>query len=573
MLYGIYKILLYVCLLLLLLEQFNICAGKRSRCVYHMFMTYAAIVAVIGFIIMAGADDVGTAILGNKLTYIAGCLLPVVTIRMGAEICRQNLKRRNYVIIAVLGIIVLLMAWTPGYNELYYTSVTLYKIGKLTVMHKEYGPLHVCYYIYLLSYMIFSLRFLVKSIKNRRAFRNKTAVVFVASWASVLVVYFAERIFDSPVSYVPIALTFAITIFTFQFRRVNILDMDRSLIDIAALEKENGYIVFDNASRFTVINEKMREFFPETREFGIDARIFDKRLTLFYEKVYLPFLEDGELFVNKIKIKDKFLKIEKKFIQTYMGMSTNGFLLKVTDVSAEEKYNEMLANYRERLERDIQAKTEKIEELRRSVITGIACMIESRDMSTGEHVRRSSDIVKIFTKKLKNIGYLTDSDFIRRLNIASSMHDLGKIAVSDKVLRKQGKYTPEEFDEMKKHSAYGSIIVRKVLGGLGDKEFADLASNVAKYHHERYGGNGYPEGLKGTEIPLEARIMALADVFDALVSKRCYKDAYSFDTAFEIINDSIGTQFDPTLGPVFLTLRSEIEDLYNGYAREEGGRV
>lgn len=573
MLYGIYKILLYVCLLLLLLEQFNICAGKRNRSVYHMLMTYVTIVAVIGFIIVASTDDLYTAILGNKLTYIAGCLLPVVTNRMGAELCRLKLKRRDYLILAALGGVVLLMAWTPGYNDWYYKNVTFETVGNVAVLKKEYGFLHIFYYIYLLAYMAFSIRLLVKSIKNRRAFRNKTAVIYVASWASVLVVYFVERIFDSPVSFVPFAMTMAVTVFTFQFRRVNLLDMDRSLIDVAMLEQENGYIVFDKHQRITVVNERMHEFFPETREFGIDSPVSDKKLTLFYENVYLPFLEDGRLTVNKIKVKGKTLKVEKKIVKTYSGKIINGYLLKVTDISDEERYAEMLLNYRERLERDIQAKTEKVEELRHSVITGIACMIESRDMSTGEHVRRASDIVKIFTKKLWDMGYINDRDFVRRLNIASSMHDLGKIAVPDVVLRKQGKYTPEEFDVMKQHARYGAVIVRKVLGGLGDEEFANLAANVAEYHHERYGGHGYPMGLAGTEIPLEARIMALADVFDALVSKRCYKDAYSFDTAFDIINDSIGTQFDPTLGQIFLTLRPEIEDLYNGYALEAGGRV
>ncbi len=145
------------------------------------------------------------------------------------------------------------------------------------------------------------------------------------------------------------------------------------------------------------------------------------------------------------------------------------------------------------------------------------------------------------------------------------MHDLGKIAISDAVLRKPGKYTEEEFDEMKRHSAEGAKIVESILRGVEDDEFVEIAKNVAHYHHEKWNGKGYPEGLSKTDIPVEARIMALADVFDALVSKRCYKEAFTYDKAFEIIEESLGEHFDPEIGKVFLECRDELEALYNSF--------
>lgn len=143
------------------------------------------------------------------------------------------------------------------------------------------------------------------------------------------------------------------------------------------------------------------------------------------------------------------------------------------------------------------------------------------------------------------------------------MHDLGKISISDAVLRKPGKYTEEEFAEMKKHTTEGARIVESILSGVEDDKFVQIAKNVAHYHHEKWNGQGYPCGIAGEEIPMEARIMALADVFDALVSKRCYKDAFSYDKAFIIIEESLGTHFDPKLGSIFLTCRKELEMLYN----------
>ena len=143
------------------------------------------------------------------------------------------------------------------------------------------------------------------------------------------------------------------------------------------------------------------------------------------------------------------------------------------------------------------------------------------------------------------------------------MHDLGKIAVDDAILRKPGKFTDEEYEQMKQHSAEGSRIIENVLSEVNDIEFKKIAMNIAHFHHEKYNGQGYPNGLREKQIPLEARIMALADVFDALVSKRCYKDTFSYDKAFAIIEDSLGSHFDPNLGKIFISCRQKLENLYD----------
>ncbi|MBR5866758.1 MAG: HD domain-containing protein, partial [Spirochaetaceae bacterium] len=125
------------------------------------------------------------------------------------------------------------------------------------------------------------------------------------------------------------------------------------------------------------------------------------------------------------------------------------------------------------------------------------------------------------------------------------------------------KYTPEEYEEMKRHSREGAIKIRKILGNVEDPYFVKVAVNIAYYHHEKWKGQGYPKGITGLNIPIEARIMALVDVFDALVSKRCYKDSFSYDEAFTIIKDSLGQHFDPDLGKLFLECRPELEIYYN----------
>ena len=149
------------------------------------------------------------------------------------------------------------------------------------------------------------------------------------------------------------------------------------------------------------------------------------------------------------------------------------------------------------------------------------------------------------------------------------MHDLGKIAVDDAILRNPNRFTPEEYEVMKKHAAEGARIVHEILKDTDDKAFHHLAENVAHYHHERWDGSGYPEGLKGEEIPLEARIMAIADVYDALVSKRVYKERMSFEEADRIISEGMGTHFDPQLKECYEKARPRLEEYYRAENQAE----
>lgn len=219
----------------------------------------------------------------------------------------------------------------------------------------------------------------------------------------------------------------------------------------------------------------------------------------------------------------------------------------------------------------LQQQVQKINTMQNSIIRGMATMVESRDNSTGGHIMRTSTCMVVFAEHLKKhteYGKLPDQ-FYNNLAKAAPMHDLGKIAVDDAVLRKPGKFTDEEYEKMKAHSAEGARIVTKVLEDVDDLEFKQIAVNVAHYHHEKWNGSGYPTKISGEQIPLEARIMALVDVFDALVSKRCYKDSFDYDKAFSIIEESLGSHFDPDLGKEFLSCRSDLETLYNQFKVSE----
>ena len=204
----------------------------------------------------------------------------------------------------------------------------------------------------------------------------------------------------------------------------------------------------------------------------------------------------------------------------------------------------------------------RIEKIQKSVISSLATVVEERDENTGGHIMRCENYVEMLLKRMKaqgNYSYLT-KEYCSNVAMAAAMHDIGKIKIPDQILNKPGKLTDEEYDVMKKHSAYGAEIIQKTMGDIEEKDYITIAYNIARYHHERYDGKGYPDRLKGDDIPLEARVMALADVYDALISERVYKKAFSVEKAREIILDGSGTQFDPNLVPLFLECIQSSED-------------
>ena len=198
----------------------------------------------------------------------------------------------------------------------------------------------------------------------------------------------------------------------------------------------------------------------------------------------------------------------------------------------------------------VQRQNEKIGKLQNGLILVLADMVESRDQCTGDHVRKTAAYTGIIMRQLRKDGVYADQltdEFMRDVENSAPLHDVGKIQVPDAILNKPGKLTDEEFEQMKQHTTAGSEIISRAMAMVSEDDSGYLreARNLAHYHHEKWNGKGYPDGLKGEEIPLSARIMAVADVFDALVSKRPYKDGFPFEKAMAIIREGSGSHFDP----------------------------
>ena len=204
---------------------------------------------------------------------------------------------------------------------------------------------------------------------------------------------------------------------------------------------------------------------------------------------------------------------------------------------------------------EAQEKNEAIARMQSNLIMVLADLVESRDKFTGDHVRNTATYARIIMNQMRREGIYADvltNEFISNVYQSAPLHDVGKIAVSDTILNKPGRLTEEEFQIMKSHTLAGQEILENAKSAVSESSYLDEAQRLAAYHHEKWNGTGYPYGLAGEDIPLSARIMAVADVFDALVSKRSYKDGFPVEKAFAIIEEGIGTHFDPQVARAFL---------------------
>ncbi len=229
-----------------------------------------------------------------------------------------------------------------------------------------------------------------------------------------------------------------------------------------------------------------------------------------------------------------------------------------------ESYRSSLEEMVERQAVQITDTIRRINEIQENVIIGMANLIESRDGSTGKHVKNTRIYVGMIAEELKRRGLYPETlteDYIERLRKAAPLHDVGKIKVPDSILQKPGRLTPEEYEQIKAHTTCSAAILDDIIGDVEEENYVRMVKEVAMYHHERWDGKGYPLGLKGEQIPLCARIMALADVFDALYEERCYKPPVRpLEQIYELLRAGSGTQFDPVITEVFLGLDGQLRE-------------
>ena len=518
-------------------------------------------ISILGYYLLSIAQSVPEALLGVKISYIGGCYANLFLMYSIFTLCNLNIKKWVRFALFVITTISYCFVLTIGHSGLFYREVTGEIINNYFILHKVYGPVHTLYYVLIVVYMVIMIAVTFHAIKKKMDVSFHILIYLLACELICVSLFFFGKFFSLKLDLVPLAFLVCQIILLVIIRRIMLYDVTDTAIDAIALNGKTGFISFDENFHYLGCNHIAKEIFPELADLRIDASAL-KNKTLNEEVIsrIKEYSQNNNKHSFLKNYRDKIFLVEIN--RLYDGKKQRGYILYIQDDTKDQKYISLLNKFNDKLKDEVSEKTAHIVQMHDNLILGMATMVESRDNSTGGHIKRTSDVIKILVEEIAKEGNLTP-EFCHNLIKAAPMHDLGKIAVDDAVLRKPGRYTQEEYEIMKTHAAEGAHIVHEILKATDDFDFHLIAENVAHYHHERWDGSGYPEGLQGEAIPLEARIMAVADVYDALVSKRVYKEAMSFEQADKIMMESFGKHFDEALKKYYVAARPRLQEYYS----------
>jgi len=241
-------------------------------------------------------------------------------------------------------------------------------------------------------------------------------------------------------------------------------------------------------------------------------------------------------------------------------------------VKSRVKNHIELKLYRDHLQDLVDERTQELKAAKEATVEAMGIVAENYDPETGAHISRTKNYVKALAEKLATMpkyqDYLT-KDVIEKMYISAPLHDIGKVSIDAAILTKPGKLTPEEWEVMKQHAIIGEETILMAQKRISEKMLLSVACEIAGAHHEKWDGSGYPRGLKGEDIPLAGRIMAVADVYDALISRRCYKPPFGHKKAVEIILEGRGSHFDPALVDAFIELQEDFRQIALEFTEDE----
>ncbi len=524
----------------------------------------------LGHVFLAQAYDKESVLMATKITYLGGCFLILFITLYIFKMCQIEIPRWLTVVMLMVSMIIYSSVLTSGKLPLFYKEVNINTENGVFIIEKEYGIFHTLFYVMLAVYFVMSFSAIIYSfLKKKNVSRRITIFLFVPEVFSLLCLLggkILDGYADRDVELVPVGFVVAQIMYLFIAHYTCLYDVTDMAIDSLMETGATGFISFDLDKNYLGSNDIAADIFKGIEELTVDKSL-DRSSELWH--LFSPWIEEFKEDESKSKHyynhEDHIYLVDINHL--FHDGKSKGFQFVITDDTKNQKYIELIDNYNSDLEREVGEKTLNIVKMHNNLIRSMAKLVESRDNSTGGHIIRTSDVVELLMNEIVedrefSDKYHIDKKFVDNIIKAAPLHDIGKIAVDDDILKKPGRFTDEEFEKMKSHAAEGAKVLDSILDEEDGKEFKNLAENVAHYHHERMDGSGYPDGLSGEEIPMEARIMAIADVYDALVSKRVYKESMSFEKANAIMMESMGKHFDKKLEKFYILARPKIEAYY-----------
>lgn len=555
-LYYLVTMILVLINLLIFIAHFE---GKKIN-YYFTFINLIMVIACGGYLALALSENLQEAILANKIGYLGGCFIPPIVLFSIFTFLNIKVKSWVKILLYMYSIVVYTMILTIGYTDFYYTDVLMGKYGDATILIHNYGVGHMFFNVILYGHMIAQIAFLVYSLYKNHIVSHKNLWIMMLLEIVNIVLFIIVGNVNAKFEIAPLMYVVDGWILLYLHKRIMMYNIDDCVISSLQEQEISGYVVFDNRKRYLGSNDTAKIIIPELSECKVDCAIPDiSKVECILDWIDDFVKDESKEFSYEVGNRHYQINIRKLWYKK----KSCGYIVEMQEDTDKWNYMNLLSKYNSELESKVQEKTEHITNIQSQILVGMADMVENRDNNTGGHIKRTSAVIKILVDTIREKGLFDlEEEYCNDIIKAAPMHDLGKIGIDDTILRKPGRLTPEEFAVMKTHAANSGILVKSILSGVEEEHFVKVATNIARHHHEKWNGTGYPDNLEGKNIPLEARIMAIADVYDALVSKRCYKEAMSFEQAFEVMEESMGTHFDPELEPVFLLSRKKLEKYY-----------
>ncbi len=500
------------------------------------------------------------------MNYLGGSFLPMFMFLALLKVCKMSIPKWLHITLILMSFTICALAMTVGYFPAYYKTVEYVVQAGVGNYVATYGWAHGLFNAFLVSYVVLDIWVIVRAIMHQKMVSLKNIVAMIIGEIATIMSFFLARYLGSDMLIMPFVYVMDQVLLLYICNNVKWYDITECVIESIETESSCAYMSFSVDGAYLGANRIAMSFFPELVRMRVDAHLkgeteLQQQIMSWIEKYRKSKILTDYCQMTEFNYLGRHYKCEVKVLRQVHGK--NVFLFRIEDNTQEQQYIDALGRSNSMLQKNmLKTENEKLS-VQEKWIVGMAQMAESRAGNMDGHIKRTSEVVKILVSTMRKKGMDDLSDkFLDVLIAAAPMYDLGKVAIDDAVLRKPGRFNLDDYEIMKTHAEKGANIIEKLLSDVKDSYFVSVAKNMALYHHERWDGTGYPEQRSGENIPMEARIMALADVYDALVSKRCYKERMSFREARDVIIASMGKQFDPHLKDCFLDCQDQLMDYY-----------
>ncbi len=521
-----------------------------------LFIELLMTIANCGYISLAVSSNETEALLANKLCYLGGCFVPMFTLFLVCALCNYKMKKWLKCVLCAYSFFVYGLVLSTGFSSVYYVDIELVEFMGVTAFSFVSGPGRIFFNIILYGYIIAQCGLLIYGLVKKHSVSKKSLWLLVGMEVISIVSFFVVRAISPFFEIMPFLYVVDGFVCLYLYFKGGGYNVEDNLLSAFLKQDKYAYVMVDNRIRYLGCTDIAMRIFPDLKDC-----IVDKKLN--YNGT-LQLLED---WIEKYKTRlDENFGYEKqgshyecKVKRIWHNDKAFGYILEMCEDTDRWKYVQLMESYNVELEgirlelskqvenqmSELRQKQETINDLFIQTVTALSEAVDAKDRYTSGHSLRVAQYAKMIAAKLGKTEEEQEEIFR-----AGLLHDVGKIRISEEIINKPGKLTEEEYNIIKIHTVTGRHILRGIKGN-------DLMAIAAKYHHERYDGKGYPNGIKGTNIPEVARIIGVADAYDAMSSNRSYRAALPQSVVRWELEKGKGTQFDPVVADVMIGLIDE----------------